>query len=163
MHGIGNEHDAQTILFWVRSHDAKYGYPSCVNHEEAPLGWTYLGSGSFRSVWLSPEGVAYKVNHKSHYDYQSSDEIENLERFWKSGTLPGCRLPKFSSFTVDREPVIAVERVHGVTLHEYEGVDRDRFYDLMHDVTQELRLRDMHDENVMVDRDGTLVLVDLGC
>lgn len=162
MHGIGNEHDAQTILFWVRSHDAKYGKPSCVIHEEAPLGWTYLGSGSFRSVWLSPEGVAYKVNHMSSYDSQSGDEIENLERLWKSGTLPGCRLPKFSSFTVDREPVVAVERVHGVTLREYEGDDWDMFYDIMNNLSNKLRLFDVHDENVMVDRDGILVLVDLG-
>lgn len=163
MHSIGNEHDAQTILFWVRSHPKEYGRPKCVLSHSAPEGWRYLGNGSFRSVWLSPEGVAYKVNHSDDpWDTQSEEEVNNLGRAWSRGPLEGCRLPKFHHYVVDDEYVVAIEAISGVTLYEYEGPERDELYDLLREIEDTYRLGDMHDENALVDEDGYLVPVDFG-
>ena len=166
MHGIGNEHDAQTIAYWVRSFPLKYSRPTCTLNGEAPEGWQYIGSGSHRSVWLSPEGVAYKVSHDEDYQYQSSEEIHKLGEAWKRGPLEGCRLPQFERYVVgDDDLVVAIERVRGVMLYEYgerespTGID---YYDLLSDIEERYRLSDMHDENALVDEDGYLVPVDFG-
>lgn len=163
MHSIGNEHDAQTILFWVRSHSGKWGTPLCVETKQAPDGWEYVGKGSFRSVWRSPDGVAYKVTH-SKGDYQSSNEVTALERAWEKGAPEGCRLPKFSSYYPDNEIVVAVELIEGDVLchhHTSSGPYGD-YYDLLEEIEKWFRLTDMHDENAIVDSEGLLVPVDFG-
>lgn len=163
MHSIGNEHDAQTIYYWVRGHENRYGKPSCVEQESAPYGWEFVGSGSFRSVWLSPEGVVYKVEHGYEYDYQSEEEINNLKRVWERGAPQGCRLPKFDKYIVDDRFVVAMELIKGVLLYEYGGPEREELYGILSDVENDLSLNDMHDENALVDEDGYLVPVDFGC
>ena len=139
MHGIGNVHDAQTIYSWVAESRREYDKPLCAEHKEAPLGWEYVGSGSFRSVWRSPEGVAYKVEHNDGDSCQSGDEIENLNLAWGKGAPEGCRLPKFDEFRVDGEVVVAIELIEGKTLYEYEGPEK---YDLYERLSQcEMRFR----------------------
>ena len=167
MHNIGNDHDALTIYSWVRSHPVEYGRPTCVNDEEAPQGWEYLGKGSFRSVWLSPEGVAYKVEHESdeRYAYQSTREVENLRSAWEKGALEGCRLPKFQKYdTPSGDIVVAIEHIKGETVYRFTRKDdnRNHWYDLMNKAEDYYRLQDMHDENAMVDEDGLLVVIDFG-
>jgi len=164
MHSIGNEHDALTILHWVRSFPREYGRPKCATSGEAPDGWQFLGKGSFRSVWLSPEGVAYKVEHDPGYSYQSDEEINNLTEAWKRGPLEGCRLPQFERYVVgDDDLVVAIEAIKGDTLYEYDGPeDRDDLYDLLRECEDYYRLGDLHDENAMVDEEGYLVPVDFG-
>lgn len=164
MHAIGNEHDALTILHWVREHSREYGVPWCVEHREAPLGWEFLGHGSFRSVWLSPEGVAYKVAHDD-YDYQSTEEVSKLKIAWERGPVEGCRLPQFAAFYPNGEIVVAQERVVGCTLYEYDGRRSPSgldYYDILSEIEDAYRLADMHDENAIVDQDGYLVPVDFG-
>lgn len=164
MHAIGNEHDALTILHWVREHSREYGMPWCVEHREAPLGWEFLGHGSFRSVWLSPEGVAYKVTHDD-YDYQSTEEVSKLKIAWERGPVEGCRLPQFAAFYPNGEIVVAQERVVGCTLYEYGGRKSPSgldYYDILSEIEDAYRLDDMHDENAIVDEDGYLVPVDFG-
>lgn len=166
MHSIGNERDAQTILSWVRSHSGEYGVPSCVESNEAPEGWKYVGMGSFRSVWCSPEGVAYKVEHSTTgWSYQSAHEVGNLKFAWEKDMPYGCRLPRFEEFLVDDETVVAMELIKGVRLYDYGKTDGPfgDYYDMMELIERRLRLTDMHDENVMVDEDGYLVPVDFGC
>lgn len=164
MHGIGNERDARTILEWVTPHRRKYEAPTCAWSRSAPEGWKFLGRGSFRSVWLSPEGVAYKVDHnRDDWSDQSTQELVNLTRAWRKGhTIEGCRLPKFHGYELDGEVVVAIEAINGVLLWEYRGADRNTMYDLISDIEREYRLIDMHDENVIVDQDGYLVPVDFG-
>lgn len=162
MHGIGNEHDAQTIYFWVASQRQKYDKPRCAYQAEAPLGWEYIGSGSFRSVWRSPEGVAYKVEHNNGDFCQSAEEIENLKLAWRKGAPEGCRLPKFDEFRVDGEVVVAIELIEGNTLYDYEGPEKDDLYERLSQCEMRFHLGDLHDENVVVDHDGFLVPVDLG-
>lgn len=164
MHNIGNFHDAQTILMWVRSHPEKYGRPECVRGGVAPEGWEYVSSGSFRSVWLSPEGVTYKVTHSGggYVTRQQEGEIDNLKEAWSKGTPDGCRLPRFDRFDVEEEVVVAMEMIHGPLLGDYEGDDRDDLYDRLRDCEVRFRLSDLHDENALVDEDGLLVPVDFG-
>lgn len=162
MHGIGNEHDAQTIYFWVASQRREYDKPLCAYSKEAPLGWEYVASGSFRSVWRSPEGVAYKVEHcQTDYSHQSAEEIENLKKAWEKGAPEGCRLPRFDEFRVDGEVIVAVEYIDGPTLYEYDGPEND-LYERLEQCEFRFALSDLHDENALVDDDGLLVPVDLG-
>lgn len=164
MHELGNEFDARTIYSWVDSHRVDYGRPSCIldDFSYAPEGWEYIGSGSFRSVWRSPEGIAYKVNHHKQYSHQSSVEVRNLGRAWKEGAPNGCRLPRFGEFRVDGETIVAIEYIKGVRLYDYRGDDKDHMYELLEEIEYKLNLQDMHDENALVDDDGLLVPVDLG-
>lgn len=170
MHNIGNEHDAQTILHWVRDHSSEYGIPLCVEQESAPYQWEFIGYGSFRSVWLSPEGVAYKVDHSSgRWNGQCQEEIDNLKAAWEKGVIDGTRLPKFSEYDFGDEIVVAIELIKGSTLRTYRSTlgsyrgssDRD-YHDLMREVEDYYRLGDLHTENVMVDEEGFLVPIDFG-
>lgn len=162
MHGIGNEWEAEHIYLWVSRDRRKYARPRCAEQELAPEGWEYVASGSFRSVWRSPTGVAYKVEHnRSEYSHQSAEEIENLKKAWEKGAPEGCRLPKFDEFRVDGEVIVAVEYIDGPTLHEYEGPEDD-LYERLDQCEFRFALSDLHDENVVVDADGLLVPVDLG-
>lgn len=163
MHNIGSVSEAEVILSWVRSSDEVYGRPGCAMREEAPEGWEFLGRGSFRSVWRSPSGIAYKVNHDDH-DQQSRDEADNLREAWKRGVPDGCRLPEFNLLEIGEEVVVAVEVINGSTLYEYssEGNGAGHLYDLLRKVENMFLLGDLHDENAMVDEDGLLVVVDFG-
>jgi len=164
MHSIGNEHDAQTILYWVRSHPKQYGRPTCVTQGDAPEGWEFVGRGSFRSVWKSPEGVAYKVGHYED-DYQSAEEIHNLRRAWGKEAPEGCRLPRFSAYYPDDDIVVAVELIDGEMLYnhgEKESPFGFNYYDMLANLEDRYGLGDLHDENVIVDKDGYLVPVDFG-
>lgn len=162
MHSIGNEQDATFILSWVRSFEYEYGRPICVVDRKAPRGWNFLGNGISRSVWRSPGGVAYKVEHRS--GGQSEQEVRKMEELWDKGLPEGCRLPKFQAYYPDDEVVVAVEVIEGETLYhhgEREGPFGD-YYELLWRLETTLGLWDMHDDNAMVDQDGYLVPVDLG-
>lgn len=163
MHSIGNEHDARTILSWVRSHRMEYGQPRCAIDRHAPEGWGYVGKGSFRSVWRSPEGVAYKVGHYENDD-QSSLEVVKLENAWNEGAPEGCRIPQFQAYYPDDETVVAVELIEGETLYEHGesyGPYGD-YHDLLAECEDRFRLFDLHEENAIVDRNGLLVPIDFG-
>lgn len=165
MHSIGNERDARTIQSWVRSSPKPYGLPQCVKYGEAPEGWEFIGRGSYRSVWRSPEGVAYKVGHDGA-NCQSSEEVGNLKFAWERGAPEGCRLPKFSAYYPEGETVVAIELIEGATLYDYPGDTSPdglmSYYDLLHRIESRFRLRDMHSDNAIVDQDGLLVPIDFG-
>jgi hypothetical protein len=64
---------------------------------EVPPGWSFIGSGGTRRVYLSPSGVAYKVCHHYEDDDQSNNELEykNFRRIQREGKLPGnWRIPR---------------------------------------------------------------------
>lgn len=163
MHNIGNPHDARTILEWVRSHPAEgWRIPACVMDEHAPEGWEYVGRGSYRSVWRSPEGVAYKVGHQDSRWNQCLDEITNLKAAWERGAIDGVRLPRFNSFEIDGELVVALELIEGERLCDYGGLNYRELASLIGDIEDEYGLSDMHDQNCIVDTDGLLVPIDFG-
>jgi hypothetical protein len=164
MQGIGNAEDARLICEWVRGSDSLYGMPERAEQGRAPEGWRHVDNGAYRSVWRSPEGVAYKVCHRTDYDSQQSDEVANLRIAWTKEAPEGCRLPRFNSFDINDEIIVAMELIKGRRLRDSHPNKRGHFYEVMRDVTDVFRLRDMHDENVIVE-EGTelLVPVDFGC
>lgn len=165
MHSIGDLNDALTILHWVRESETVCGLPDVVEDGIAPEGWEYIDRGSFRSVWLSPEGVAYKVDHVAdRWSGQCQNEVRLLGEAWTKGTIEGCRLPKFSEYKIsDDETVVAIELIRGELLGSYYGSPTYRKYcGLMQDLERWYRLDDMHDSNVMIDEDGLLVPIDFG-
>ncbi len=163
MHNIGNEHDAQVILCWVRESPREgWGVPSRALDKVAPDGWEYVGRGSYRSVWRSPEGVAYKVGHHDSRWNQCLDEVTNLKAAWEHGAIDGVRLPRFNSFKIDGELVVALELIEGERLCDYEGLNRRELASLIGDIEDEYGLSDMHDQNCIVDADGLLVPIDFG-
>lgn len=167
MHGIGNVSDATLIRTWVRDSPkrSKWGRPDCVHKGYAPEGWKYLGSGSFRSVWLSPEGVAYKVLHTPEdYDNQQRGELDCLARAWEIELPARCRVPKYQPYVFEGEIITAVERINGKTLDDSYGEDDyDEFATIKSIASRRLGLQDMHGDNCMVDENTReLVLVDLG-
>lgn len=162
MHNIGNITEAGEILSWVRRYSHEYGIPDCVRSESAPEGWAYVGHGSFRSVWRSPSGVAYKVNHTVE-DCQNRDEVENLMEAWVRGVPEGCRLPRFDLFEVDEESVVAVELIRGKVLRDCrDRASWDVLVSLLRQVERKFDLCDLHTDNAIVDEDGLLVVVDFG-
>lgn len=160
---LGNEQDARLIRDFVLTDQQRaHGRMGC------PDGWQFLGHGSYRSVWLSPEGVCYKVEHEYHpYSSDNAKEYRNWRDWTRNCILPeGTRIPNLTYYELSGRPVIAMERVNGETLFDAKYFIPEeeiaRFRDLMYELEEELGSLDIHDENVMVDY-GTmeLVIVDL--
>lgn len=163
MHNIGKLEEAEFILRHLRSRPTQWGRPDILyTLNGRPEGWKYINKGCDRSAWLSPSGVVYKVEHRSTYSSQNESEASRLKEVWKRPPIEGCRFPKFDIFTVGDEIVIAMEMIDGPRLADYKGPDYDDLHCLMYDLEDKYGLCDVHDENVLVDEDGILVLVDLG-
>lgn len=173
MNVLGNSQDAKLIYQWVHGQrDKRDPYAYSRGSMGAPEGWEFLGYGSFRSAWRSPEGVCYKVEH--YYsgwanDSDNSKEYKNWSRWSRECILPErVRLPDLTYFENGGKPVIAMECVKGVTLTAWrrrpgnEG-GYEAYRKLMFKAEDEMDgMCDMHGENVMVEEEtGDLVVVDL--
>lgn len=166
MQRIGNISDARLISVWVNEGEREYGRSKRVWDGEAPEGWEYLDSGSFRSVWRSPDGIVYKVQHNPQSRTDNQDELDNLAFAHSKGAPEGARLPRAWGWNFDDHAVvIAMEWIRGVRLGDYRyesDEEYDRLYDLMNRCESRFHLLDLHDENVIVDENGYLVPVDFG-
>lgn len=156
---VGNAEDARLIHNHVREHG---------RHGPAPKGWKRAGQGSFRSAWLSPDGVVYKVQHYHHSHQSNEGEIQNILKILSGRPLPEqCRIPQATFYDVGNstnDGVIAMECVNGKTVYErYDYRPPAEVSNRIESLSKAVRLRDLHDENVMIDDNtGDLVLVDLG-
>lgn len=170
---IGNAEDARIIFDAVNAWKRPfYG----AHYEDCPLpeGWSFLGNGSYRSVWCSPSGVAYKVAHDED-GCDNADEYENYVRIMQECDLPeGTRVPACTLHEVEEDRwIIAVEKVNGKTVAAYQDELSDEIgwdeakekckpiYKLMNELEQETCIWDMHSENAMIDENGMVVFVDL--
>jgi len=162
MDTIGSRSDAEFILNWVRDAPTRYGRSVRVEDEEAPEGWEYISCGSFRSVWASPDGVAYKVQHSSYSNQSNGEEYNNIQKAHDLELPMGSRVPKAALFEFEDESIIAMEVIDGELLYHYRGERQGELYEILHACETKLRLCDLHDENVIIEEDGTLVVVDLG-
>ena len=78
---IGTQEEAETA--WL-IHDE---YQKNWRNHEMPEGWRTLGSGMFRTAYLSPSGVVYKVENVCHDS--NRDEAYRYEQVKHlNGTLP---------------------------------------------------------------------------
>ena len=102
---IGNLEEAQFIYNWYRNERADY--------YDRPDGWEYLGSGCYRTAYLSPSGVVYKVEQSENSWQSNKGEYETWKRLYLNCKMPEhSRLPKLSYFPVGRSGVIAIERFY---------------------------------------------------
>ena len=102
---IGNLEEAQFIYNWYRNIKASY--------YDRPDGWQYLGSGCYRTAYLSPSGVVYKVEQSEGSWQSNRGEYETWKRLYLNCKMPKhSRLPKLSYFPVGQSGVIAIERFY---------------------------------------------------
>jgi hypothetical protein len=157
---IGNETDAKFIRDWFVANGE--GDP---DYSEAPEGWKRLGRGVSRIAFLSPEGVAYKVDRYPDDGYSQTNEREaaNLRKFYLRKMPKGCRLPRFSYYPLDRNGVMAMEAFTTLLRDRYkQGDDRDLRLTATR-LGKALNSWDMHDQNIAVEEGtDTLVPIDLG-
>lgn len=160
---IGTNEEAELIAKWP------------LNPEEAPDGWKIVGEGTFRRVYLAPSGTVYKKELvKIHGAAGNRSEDVNL-RNAASVKIPGWRIAQHHLFeTEDGTPIMAMEYVIGTMVGEYycditydDYCECDRPYgkcvmQLMDEPRAYWGLMDNHRENVLIESDGTLVLVDAG-
>lgn len=183
---LGNREEAEALRTWIRGFELRYGKPSVLEgwrKAKATLpGWEFLGCGSYRSVWRSPLGVAYKVQHYLNDGSNSNSREWNILKEAEKKTPPqGVRLPRAQIWcdcngghtgthwgvrcqAVDA--VMAMECVAGEILYRYDcpADEKARLEVLMWSCGRIFNLKDMHDENVMVEKEtGVLIPVDFGC
>ncbi|AXH49360.1 hypothetical protein HWB76_gp040 [Streptomyces phage Blueeyedbeauty] len=155
---IGNREDAQTVAEWDW------------NDNEFPEGWYYLGEGAQRLVLLSPDGVVYKKEKPGEHQV-NEDEFVN---YFKASRIPvkNWRVPKTGLYVIGFEPVIAMEYVegkydiecrrYGVGFNEgctclqtpctaWEWEKPTTLWDII----------DLSETNILIEEDGTRVLIDI--
>jgi len=164
---VGNAVDAQFILDWVSYNELDSFSLEEYGPGDVPEGWTYLSKGSFRSVWLSPEGCVYKVQHQYEgWGQSNKDEWRNILAAQRCEAPAGTRLPEAQLYQVDGgRTVIAMECIKGKTVDQRWGVgDTPREIGVrMRQVERAYELCDLHGDNVMIeDETDILIPVDLG-
>jgi RIO-like serine/threonine protein kinase len=162
MDNIGCAEEAEFIHTWVNGHRNVWGE---VQTELPPEGWTFLGIGTFRSVWRSPSGVAYKVQNHACSSQNNEEEYVRIREACAEDVPTGARLPRCSYFPVSAdEGVVAMECIQGKTVHAMCGDEVPReFRDLMRCLENKYCLTDMHEWNVMIEEGtGLMVLIDFG-
>lgn len=161
---IGTNEEAQLIAEWPLS------------PEEAPPGWRILGEGTFRRAYLSPSEVVYKkelFRIKGVAGNRSEDK--NLRKAVEI-SVPGWRIPEHHLFeTEEGVPIMAMEYVIGTFMEEcYCDTDPEYRYcecsrpsgkcimDILNEPYAHWGLTDTHQDNVIVEEDGTYALIDAG-
>jgi len=160
---IGNRGYAMYIREWVRAKQAEAGDDyRCP--DSAPAGWKNLGKGCFRSAYLSPDGVVYKVQHYVGSGQSNAKEYRKYNRLRIEHKMPeGARFPLLQHFAFDgNDDVNAMDHV-GPTLNKYTGGDYRKHSECLVHVSRLLGLWDMHHDNAAVDVErGLIVPIDLG-
>lgn len=151
---LGNETDARFIRDW-------YLHKGC--YLDAPKGWTRLGSGCYRTAFLSPDGVVYKVQQNYAYSYQTNKgEVEVIRRYWLRKLPRGCRFPRYQFFELDGKGVTAMERLPKL-LKDFSRYEENSPWTLLDRLQEALvDVYDLHGANIGVDEVGMLVPIDMG-
>lgn len=158
---IGNAEEAQFISDWYRN-------SKCVCVTGAPEGWKYLGSGSYRTAYLSPSGVVYKVQQDPGCSYQSNrGEWDTYRRLYYTCKMPKhSRLPKMGFFPMGSTVgVIAAEFIPKECTW-YRVLKNDKgeeymFSDVVRAVRDATRIGDLYGENVRLDANNMVVPTDI--
>lgn len=153
---IGNIEDAEFVSEWDWS--------------EIPDGWKFVGEGSQRLVVMGPENILYKKEKPGNHDC-NTDEYCNLVYALKY-PIAGWRVPKTSLYVAGYNPVIAMEYVSGS--FDIECVRFGRGFNSEcscglspcsaweWEKPQNIwNIIDLSETNVLIEPDGTRVLIDL--
>lgn len=136
--------------------------------ENLPDGWTFIGEGCYRYVYLGPDSVVYKVQQCAK-DYCNESEFNNYTskaHLIYSESQGKCRLAH-SQYYAD-SGVIAMEYVPKARAAYWHGPNDDDFLAAPVDhATFELvrlfrkhNLWDIHMFNIWYDKDDVLVMID---
>ncbi|AXH68942.1 hypothetical protein SEA_SPARKLEGODDESS_263 [Streptomyces phage SparkleGoddess] len=184
---IGNASDARLIRDYVATRAIvqdeyeRYGYGAFIGpvrpRMTTPEGWRKIGGGSFRSAWLSPEGVVYKVQH--HYNgwgQSNGEEYANIVVILqKHKSHPLAFMPRSTYYTLDdNRGVMAMEFIkgehpgwcngcsggYGHCTVNYEGKCINR---ILREIGEAYGLFDLHDENVIwLPEQRKFAVIDIG-
>lgn len=147
---VGSRKDAAFISEW---------FEQAQSWSNTPVGWTLLGSGSFRAVFLHIESdVAYKLDCAGYEDpgYDSRQEVSVARRLRKR-TFSKVRIPATSGYNIGGKFVVAMERVDGTMGGSSNPATfREGLLELFR-----IGFMDMHEWNYMIDSDGFVVPVDM--
>lgn len=164
---LGNAQEAELIHQWWHS-------PDRGERDKPPAGWTYLGSGCYRSAYLAPSGVVYKVQKYLDDSAWQSNYKEWLtwKRLYFSCKMPKySRLPRLNYFPVSQAGklgVIAIEKLDGAYSH-YGTFKRDdgeleHWSNVRLAIGEATEVGDLYGDNLMIDtKNNLLVPTDLGC
>lgn len=163
---IGTAEEAEFIHYWY--HDVREDY----QWEMAPEGWEYLGEGCYRTAYLAPSGVVYKVQQTEGRSYQSNKgEWEQWKRLRFNCKMPRhTRLPWLYYHQLpsrDGLGVIAIERftrsLNNVRRYGYEEKGDLDYWSLLPEVQEATGVGDLYGNNLMIDeKRKMLVPTDLG-
>jgi hypothetical protein len=165
---IGNAEEAVFIHNWWHS-------PARGSYSQPPAGWTYLGGGCYRSAYLAPSGVVYKVQKDlSGESWQTNyGEWQTWKRLYLSCKMPKrSRLPQLGFYPVpggeNHLGVIAIEKLDGV--YSYYGTYKDEngepqyWSTVCSAIGEATGVGDLYGDNLMIDeKNNLLVPTDLGC
>jgi len=157
------------------------------NNHKVPSDWSYLASGSTRSVYLGPDGIVYKLCHDGDYDWNL---VENeLARKWRGSKklepleteVPRVRLHYGGHVKGESQYVLAMEyvpRAMELDCHFYTGPDEPEdnspcdcrywgqariCFAVLCDRLEALGIHDMFSGNVHYGHDKLFHIIDLGC
>lgn len=162
---LGNAEEAQFIRDWYielrADPDRRYDHTS-------PEGWRRLGAGCYRTVFLAPSGVVYKVEqYYNDNPWSQSNKSEDAKlRKYRFRKMPqGCRLPRWSFYELDGRGVMAMERFDKL-LRSYGRYTEEgaKYYQALSRLTDRLvETGDWHSANLAVDTENELLVpIDLG-
>lgn len=155
---IGNAEEAARITQWY--YDGYVG--------DAPEGWKYLGAGVFRTAYLSPSGVVYKVQKSRAYSCQSNQgEWDAYRRLYYTCKMPKhSRLPKMGFFPMDGGPGVIAAEFIPKQCGWYQMFKNDKgeqycFADVVEAVQRVTNIGDLWGDNVRVDANNLVVPTDI--
>jgi hypothetical protein len=184
---IGNAADAKFIRDYVIAKKKEARRPNwCCEACDGPLtdefakvelpeGWREIGSGLYRTAYLSPDGVIYKV--ESNYDTAGSwgqsnyGEYENILRVILSGKkVKSARLPKATLFMLDGKTVMAMEFIDGQrpNLDCYQECRCTKLNgrcnrEAVEEIGRSMMVSDLHDGNIAwLPKQNEYVIMDVG-
>jgi hypothetical protein len=128
-----------------------------------PKGWSKVGEGAYRSSYLSPGRVVYKICHD--YDYDCNDREYNA--YIRSHTI---NLPKDWGvaptilYKLDEVSVIAMKYIEGVKLKIKPNEDDEAILESVDafNAFSALGLYDVHEGNFIITPKGKKIIIDLG-
>lgn len=87
---------------------------------DIPAEAVFLGIGSYRTAYLAPDGVVYKVMRNSYGSSQSTLEADNAALYREKHDkekFPGWEIPEFTVYSINGRPVVATPHQKGKHMH----------------------------------------------
>ena len=157
---IGNADDAETAqiidLDWNESMSRTGSSGTyCIDIPEAP-GWFAIGRGATRRVFLSPEGVVYKVASRPCHNEDEAEIVAAIRPFFGELAKHNIRIPDCTLWG----DVLAMEFVEGTSDIEFED-DISKLCETLNNVTGTFLWDIDHWFNWIVDDEGNYWCVDI--